>query len=85
MNPNGVLLYQYLIQPSSKVPPAADGTRCRDSQPHIMQSENLSILSSRWAVFIKSFCSELRELHGRGVRKSVRARGDGRDQEKKVL
>jgi hypothetical protein len=36
-------------------------------------------------VYIKSLLSELREIHGRGGRKSVSARGDGGYQDNKSL
>jgi hypothetical protein len=40
---------------------------------------------SKLEVSIKSLSSVLRECNGRGSRKSLRARGDGRYQESKVL
>ena len=42
-------------------------------------------LSSKWDISIKSLLSELRKPHRRGDRKSIRASGDGGNQENKAL
>ncbi|KAL6040343.1 hypothetical protein STEG23_017243 [Scotinomys teguina] len=73
-----------LAQPSSeKLPPVADGDKYRNRQPdNVQKVRDLGTLSPQMDVFIKIFPTGLRELCGRGSRKSVKVRGDGGQQEK---
>ena len=87
MIPNDVLLYSCFAQPSSeKVPPAVDGDKYRDPQlGNVQRGNDFETLSPKWTVFIKSLPSGLKELCGRGSRKTVRASDYGGNQGNKAM
>ena len=72
-----------LAQPTSdKLPPATDENKHRDPQTDNMQKvRDLGTLSPNREGSIKFFLTGTRKLCGRGGRKSIKARGDGRYRE----
>jgi len=72
---------QCLIQPSEKLPPAANGNRCRDQQPAIIGRKSLNEMTS-------SYSSPQLRNQRTGAERVLRTRGDeemGGHQENRAL
>lgn len=79
-------LINVLLSESQKVLPAANKNTYRDPQPDVMQiMRDHRSLSHKWNVSIKALPSGFGELHRRGCRKRVGARGDDEHQGNKGL
>ena len=88
MAPGDILLYAYIIvffdHHQISFFPAVDGNEYRGPQPMCSERlRNVGKLNTIQVVSIKSLPSVLRNFRQQGSRKSIKARGDGGQQENK--
>ena len=79
--------YPSLVQSTSEMLSlAVDRNQHRDLQlVNVQTGREFGTLSLNWDIFITPLFLGLSDLCGRGVRKIVRSRGDGRQQEMNVF